>query len=143
VSLWTPSGEHNVPRESPPGAASGDDWRERLMAGELDIEDLTPEQRAEVEEAVAEMAESQRQLLATPIEHMIAQHIIGLRELAILHLQQPAPDFTAAQAAIDAIAGIVDGVGAGLGELHEPLKLDVSNLQMAFVSRKEQVAAGG
>jgi hypothetical protein len=141
VSLWTPSGEHEVPRDRPGAATqapSGDDWRERLVNGEIGLDDLSPEQRAEVEEAVNEMAQTQRQLLATPIEQLITQHIIGLRELAILHLQQPQPNYAAAQAAIDAIAGIVESVGPRLGELHEPLRQDVQQLQLAFVQRAEQ-----
>jgi hypothetical protein len=111
------------------------------MNGEIGLEDLSPEQRAEVEEAVNEMAEAQRALLATPIEQMITQHIIGLRELVILHLQQPDPDLGAAQAAIDAIAGIVEGVGHRLGELEQPLRADLQQLQMAFLQRSEQVTA--
>ena len=152
VSIWTPSGEHEVPRDrpgpSPAGGPTGagapdDDWRERLMAGELQPEDLTPEQQAEVEAAVAEMAEAQRQLLATPIEQYVTQHIIGFRELAILHLQQADPDFGAAQIAIDAIAGIIEAVGPRLGQLEEPLRQDVTQLQMAFVQRKGDIEAGG
>jgi hypothetical protein len=110
------------------------------MDGDLDLEQLTPEQRAEVDAAVAEMAEAQRQLLSTPIEQMVAQHIIGLRELVILHLQQEDPDLEAAQVAIDAISGIVESVGDRLGEIHEPLVADLRQLQMAFVQRKDQVA---
>jgi hypothetical protein len=113
------------------------------MNGDIGLEDLTPEQRAEVEEAVSEMAEAQRALLATPIEQMITQHIVGLRELVILHLQQPEPDLGAAQAAIDAISGIVEAVGRRLGELEQPLRADLQQLQMAFLQRSDQVAAGG
>jgi hypothetical protein len=112
------------------------------MAGELDVEDLTPEQRAEVDQAVSEMAEAQRQLVETPIEQMITQHAIGLRELAILHLQQPSPDFEAAGAAIDAIGGIIDAVGSRLGEIEQPLRTDLQQLRMAFVQRKQQVEGG-
>lgn len=149
VSLWTPSGEHEIPRTrpagfqgaaAPTGSGSPDgDWRERLMAGELAVEDLSPEQRAEVEAAMAEMAHAQQQLLQTPIEQLVAQHIIGLRELVILHLQQPDPDFAAAQVAIDAVAGVIDGVGTRLGELHQPLRTDLQQLQMAFVQRRQEV----
>lgn len=152
MSLWTPSGEHEVPRDQPrPGGApagaptggpAGDDWRERLMAGEIDIDQLTPEQRAEVEEAVAEMAAAQRELLATPIEHLIVQHVVGLRELVILHLQQPSPDFKAAQLALDGVAGIVEALGSRLGEYAEPLRLDLQQLQLAFVQRKDEVSGG-
>lgn len=157
MSLWTPSGEHQVPRPPPAGTPGGPagpsggagapgptgtpdgDWRERLMAGELGPEDLTPEQRAEVEAAMAEMAQAQQQLLHTPIEQLVAQHIIGLRELVILHLQQPHPDFEAAQVAIDAVGGIIEGVGSRLGELHQPLRTDLQQLQMAFVQRRQDV----
>jgi len=108
------------------------------MAGELDIDDLTPEQRAEVEAAVNEMAAAQRELVATPIEQLVVQHIVGLRELAILHLQQPQPDLRAARIALDAVAAIVEGLGDQLGEYAQPLRLDLQQLQMAFVQRAEE-----
>jgi hypothetical protein len=112
------------------------------MNGEIELEDLSPEQRAEVEAAVNEMAQTQQALLATPVEQLITQHIIGLRELVILHLQQPQPDLGAAQACIDAIAGVVESVGSRLGELEQPLRVDLQQLQMAFLQRADQVGAG-
>jgi len=143
MSLWTPEGEHRVPRAEPAGtggmAGAGDDWRERLASGEIGIEDLTPEQRAEVEAVVQQMADAQQQLLATPAAHILTQHVIGLREFAILHLQQPDPDFAAASLAIDAIGGMIEAAGARLEELGEPLRADLLQLQAAFVERKAQV----
>jgi hypothetical protein len=147
MSLWTPEGEHRVPRPDsggPTGAPPADgDWRERLANGELGLEDLTPEQRAEVDAVVAQMAEAQQQLLGTPAPHILTQHIIGLREYAILHLQQQDPDFVAASMAIDAIGGIIDAAGDRLAELAEPLRADLLQLQAAFVERKAQVEEVG
>lgn len=142
LSLWTPSGEHEVGRQAPTrptgdAEPQGDDWRERLTSGEIDLEDLTPEQRAEVEEVVGQLAAAQQQLLTTPIEHMIAQHAVGLRELALLHLQQAHPDFRAAKLAIDAIGGMLQATSSQLGELGEPLTRDLQQLQMMFVSAHE------
>lgn len=144
MSLWTPGGEHQVPRGESSGAGTSApaDWRDKLAAGELELDDLTPEQRAEVEAAVAEMAEAQQQLVSTPVEQIIAQHVIGLRELAILHLQQPAPDFEVSKVAIDAIRGIVEATGGRLGELDQPLRHDLQQLELAFITERDRAQGG-
>ena len=93
MSLWTPGGEHEVPREpaaepsssgSAPGAADTEVPPGLLPEG-VSLDDLSPEERARVEEMIAQMGEAQRQLVEAPIEVVIGNHAIGFYELAALH----------------------------------------------------------
>src|SRR5919202_3310383 len=107
----TPSGERPVGRSQPapePTRPAGSS-----AAGEAE---LTEEQLA------AEMAEVQRQLAETPARVVVANHCIGLFQLAALHLEQDPPNLAEAQLAIDAFAAVVEGLGTRLGEDHQPLR---------------------
>lgn len=117
-TIWTPGGERPV----------GDD------------EPQAPTQDAGTEELEAELAEVQRQLLETPASVIIANHAIGLFQLAALHLNQQPPNFVDAQLAIDALGAIVEGLGDRLGKDEEPLKDALAQIRLAFVQIK---AAGG
>jgi hypothetical protein len=127
-TIWTPGGERPVGDEgaqsAPPSAAP--------PAG--------GGQGPAPEELEAELAEVQRQLLETPASVIIANHAIGLFQLAALHLNQQPPNFVDAQLAIDALGAIVEGLGDRLGPDDEPLKDALAQIRLAFVQIK---AAGG
>ena len=129
-TLWTPSGERPVGRSQPepePTRPAGSS-----AAGEAE---LTEEQLA------AEMAEVQRQLAETPARVVVANHCIGLFQLAALHLEQDPPNLAEAQLAIDAFAAVVEGLGSRLGEDHQALRDALAQLRLGFVQRKR--SAGG
>ena len=92
------------------------------------------------EELEAELAEVQRQLLETPASVIIANHAIGLFQLAALHLNQQPPNFVDAQLAIDALGAIVEGLGNRLGPDQDPLRDALAQIRLAFVQIK---SAGG
>ena len=92
------------------------------------------------EELEAELAEVQRQLLETPASVIIANHAIGLFQLAALHLNQQPPNFVDAQLAIDALGSIVEGLGERLGPDAEALRDALAQIRLAFVQIK---SAGG
>jgi hypothetical protein len=146
MSLWTPGGEHEVPREPEPGpaGASGGPPLEAppgMLPEGVTLDDLSPEERAQAEEMIAQMAQAQQQLIEAPIEVVIGNHVIGFYELAALHLQQSPPNLREAQLAIDAMAAVVDKLGDGLGDASEPLRQALTQIQTAFVQVKSQ--AGG
>ena len=87
------------------------------------------------------MAEAQRQLLAAPVSVVVANHCIGLFQLAALHLNQPEPDLEQASVAIDALAAIVETLGPRLGDDESTLRDALAQLRLAFVQVKK--AAGG
>jgi hypothetical protein len=95
------------------------------------------------EELRAELMAMQEQMLRTPAAIVVANHCIGLVELAALHLGQQPPNLADAQVAIDALAGILDGVGARMGENGPPLRQALNQMRMAFVEAKAATARAG
>jgi len=126
-SLWTPSGERPVEREGQPPTAEPPRRAPDLGDGELSEEELA-----------AEMAEVQRQLLEVPAAVVIANHCIGIFQLAALHLNQPEPKLEEAQLAIDGLAAIVEGLGPRLGEHEEPLRDALAQIRLAYVQIKSR-----
>lgn len=92
------------------------------------------------DELVAQAAELQRFLLEAPAEEIVAQHAMGLYELAVIHLSQPEPRLPDARLAIDALAALVDGVHGRLGEMGDQLRQALPQLQMAFVQLADRSA---
>ena len=126
-SLWTPSGERPVEREGQPAAAEPP-----RRAPDLGDDEISEEELA------AEMAEVQRQLLEVPAAVVIANHCIGVFQLAALHLNQPEPKLEEAQLAIDALAAVVEGLGPRLGEHAEPLRDALAQIRLAYVQIKSR-----
>ena len=91
-------------------------------------------------ELEAELADVQRQLLETPASVIIANHCIGLFQLAALHLNQQPANLIDAQLAIDALGAIVEGLADRLGKDEEPLRDALAQIRLAFVQIK---TAGG
>jgi len=113
-SLWTPGGEVPV-------------GREREQPGP------TPEDAPPAPDDARMAAELERYLLEAPADQVVLQHAAGLYELAALHLSQPEPRLADARLAIDALRGLVEGVGDRLGDGGRQLRDLLPQLQMAFV----------
>jgi hypothetical protein len=126
--LWTPGGDE------PPGQGSG-------AAGP----GAGPEPS---EDEIAALRELHARLAATPVADVIANHAIGIWQLALVHLgvvtppdeqgRRPAPDLASAGLAIDALAALVDGLTERLGEGEEMLREALAQAQMLFVEVAEQ-----
>jgi hypothetical protein len=119
-SLWTPGGEHPVDPEPVTAPASVPE----------------PEARAEPEaeaEILAELDEVRRQLAQVPPEVVVANHAMGLYELAAIHLSQDPPNAQAAVLAIDAMGALVDGLAGRLGDAEPTLRDALAQLRLAFV----------
>jgi hypothetical protein len=117
MSLWTPGGEHEVP---------GPDDHD-------DLDDLDDEQRAHLEAMAQEMAEVRQQLLQVPASTVVANHAMGLYELAAIHLSNQPPNLEEGRVAIDGMAGIVEGLEGRLGENEPVLRDALAQLRLAFV----------
>ena len=122
MSLWTPGGEH---RPDPEPAA--DD-----LAGPAP-EDLSPEERAQLEAMQAEMAEVRKQLLGAPASVVVGNHAMGLYELAAIHLTAEVPQLAEASLAIDALAALVEGLPGRLGEAEPTLREALAQLRAAYL----------
>jgi hypothetical protein len=104
---------------------------------------VSPEEEAMAREQLRQLRE---QLANTPVADIIANHVIGLWELAVLHLtpdEGRAPDLEQASVAIDAIGAIVEGLGERLGQNAEPLRDALAQLRLAFVEVSRPDAPDG
>jgi hypothetical protein len=129
MSLWTPGGEHPVEREPAPADDDGD-GEDDPLAG------LTPEERERAMAMAAEMDDVRRQLASVPAAVVVANHTMGLYELAAIHLSSEPPNFREAQLAIDAMSALVDGLQGRLGENEPTLTDALRQLKMAYVQLK-------
>lgn len=139
MSLWTPGGEVPIER-TPRGERPADRPAEGAAAhaGGPSLDDLSPEERAQAEAMIAQMAEVQQEIARTPAAQMVANHVMGLYELAAIKLSQQPPLFHEAQLAIDAMTAVLDGVGDRLGQDQAPLREGLRQLQMAFVQLRSE-----
>lgn len=127
MTLWTPGGEHEPSRRG-------------AMPGELDPERLTDDERAQLEEMAGQMAEVRQQLLSVPASQVVANHAMGLYELAAIHLSDQPPNLDEGRVAIDAMGAVVEGLEGRLGENENVLRDALAQLRLAFVQL--QAAAG-
>lgn len=142
-SLWTPGGEVPVDRErerqtgqtSPSGqpGQSGEAGQSGQAAASG-----TAGQPSE-EEMRERAAELQRFLLETPAPDVVAQHAMGLYELAAIHLSQEQPRLDDAQLAIDALKALLEALEGRLGEAEAQLQEVLPQLQMAYVQVADRV----
>lgn len=149
MSLWTPGGEHEVPRDRPtepaptgPAPAGGapielDPETEAALAA------MSPEERAQAEQMIAEMAQARAEIAGTPAAVVVANHAMGLYELAAIHLSQQPPNLPEAGVAVDALAALTKALEGRLGDNEATLNQALNQLQMAFVELTRQAAEGG
>lgn len=90
----------------------------------------------------AELAAMQAEIAQTPAEVIIANHAVGLFQLAAIHLNQRPPNLLEGRLAIDALSGLVEGVGDRLGEQGPALTDALTQLRMAFVQLSQREGDG-
>jgi hypothetical protein len=127
-SIWTPSGERPVGPEEPSTSRP-------TPAADPHAEEVPSD-----EELTAELEEALQRLARTPAAAVVTNHVLGLFELGRLHLAQDPPNFVEAQLAIDAMAGVVEGLGERLGDATATLRDALAQIRLAFVQLR---AAGG
>ena len=123
-SLWTPGGEHPVDRPDE-NAAPKDEPR---------LEDLSPEEREQVESMAREMATVREQLASVPAAVVVANHLMGLYELGSIHLSQQPPNLAEASVAIDALGAVVDKLPGRLGETEATMRDALHQIRLAYVA---------
>jgi hypothetical protein len=105
---------------------------------QVDPEQLDAEQLDALSEAEEAMDEARSRLSEVPAEVVITNHVMGLYELAAIHLSANPPDLAQSALAIDAVACLVDGLGDRLGD-DAPTMIDaLNNIRLAFVQIKGQ-----
>lgn len=145
-SLWTPGGEHRVPRggeEAPAGAPSGTGPAVPEGGGRLGAAAQGPGSGAaafagepvgpQAVLAAEQLAALERELVGVPAADVVANHCYGLFELAAVHLGQDPPHLSEAQVAIDALGAVVERLGDRLGEATTTLVEAVAQIRLAYV----------
>jgi hypothetical protein len=90
----------------------------------------TPE---EARQAKEELDAMRQQLVQAPVELVVANHAMGLWELAALHLSHKPPQLPQAQLAIDALSALLDGLQGRLGDDERSLRDGLAEIRLAFV----------
>lgn len=158
-SLWTPEGEHEVPKpggdaeaaagiansgsgdsrsgDNAAGEGGGDPLRAAAAAIGVDLDALDEDERTQLRAELEEMMRVRREVSATPAAEMLTNHLMRFFDLVTIYLEAEPPAFSEAATVIEAYRSVLDGVGGRLGE-HEPLLREAhGQLQMLFVQVKD------
>jgi hypothetical protein len=169
-TIWTPSGEHRIPKEpgdgqqgpaggqpagrqtTEPIGPRGPGEQGQQPAHSL-VSDVAPEDDweptpEEARQAKQELDAMRQQLVEAPVELVVANHAMGLWELAALHLSHKPPQLPQAQLAIDALSALLDGLQGRLGDDERSLRDGLAEIRLAFVQihnadRARQANKGG
>lgn len=95
----------------------------------------------QVDEALDALADVKQRLAEVPAEVVVANHVMGLYELAAIHLGAEPPRLAEAALAIDAVGCLVEGLGPRLGTDAPSLNDALSNIRLAFVQIKNAATA--
>jgi hypothetical protein len=106
-------------------------------------DDLGPDDPDELAESLAgELAAARARLAQVRAATVVANHAMGLYELAAIHLSLDPPNFGEATVAIDAMAALIDRLPGRLGDDEATLRESLSQLRMAFVVLRDREASG-
>jgi len=94
-----------------------------------------------LDDAQGAINDARNRLADVPAEVVVSNHVMGLYELAAIHLSAEPPALHEAALAIDAVGCLVEGLGERLGEDSETLGNALSNIRLAFVQIKNAAAA--
>lgn len=89
-----------------------------------------------IAEAQRAMEDAKARLAEVPAEVVVTNHVMGLYELAAIHLSSAPPDLRQAALAIDAVACLVEGLDDRLGEDAPTMRDALNNIRLAFVQIK-------
>lgn len=135
MSLWTPDGEHEIRKSGTDGG------EEPIAAGAPAAETLSPEEQEQAAAMAQELAEARARLLETEVSTVVANHALGIYELAAIHLTADDPALDEAKLAIDALAALVENLEGRLGDGEPTLKEALHQIRMAYVQRSRSMSA--
>ncbi len=92
-------------------------------------------------DAAEALAETRQRLAEVPAEVVVVNHVMGLYELAAIHLSAEPPRLAEAALAIDAVACLVEGLEGRLGDEQSTLKMALDNIRIAFVQIKDATSS--
>ncbi|MBI4933250.1 MAG: hypothetical protein HY828_05190 [Actinobacteria bacterium] len=98
--------------------------------------DDTPLDESVLDDAESAYRDARARLAEVPVEVVVTNHVMGLYELAAIHLSATPPRLHEAALAIDALACLVEGLGERLGPDSVTMAEALSNIRIAFVQIK-------
>lgn len=96
-------------------------------------------QDSELEHSMDALSEARQRLAEVPADMVVANHAMGLFELAAIHLSSVPPNLVDSALAIDALACLVEGLGERLGDNTDVLNDALANIRLAFVQVKDSL----
>jgi len=108
---------------------------------DLTFDDTDDTDREQAEAVASEIAAVRARLARVPAATVVANHTMGLYELAAIHLSQDVPNFSEATLAIDAMAALIDRLQGRLGADEATLRESLAQLRLAFVTLKDRSAS--
>ena len=84
------------------------------------------------------LEDARRRIAEAPAQVVVVNHLMGLYELAAIHLSSVPPKLDDASLAIDALAALVDKLGDRLGDDIETMRDALANIQMVYVQMKSK-----
>jgi hypothetical protein len=109
--------------------------------GDTDDQPAGEETADAIGDAQAAIDDARRRVAEVPAEVVVTNHVMGLYELAAIHLSADHPDLASAALAIDAVSCLVDGLGDRLGPEASTMRDALGNIRLAFVQVKGRVQA--
>jgi hypothetical protein len=116
------------------------DTSSRVPGDEAALDEEATDRIADAEAAIDE---ARRRVAGAPAEVVVVNHVMGLYELAAIHLSSDEPDLHAAALAIDAVACLVEGLGERLGDDAPTMRDALNNIRLAFVQIKQRHSPPG
>jgi len=95
---------------------------------------LTGDDSTALSDAQAALDDARQRIAEAPAQVVVVNHVMGLYELAAIHLSSTPPKLSEASLAIDAMAALVERLGERMGEQTETMRDALSNIQMVFVA---------
>lgn len=99
--------------------------------------------QSQLEDANEALEDARARLASVPAEYVVSNHVMGLYELAAIHLSATPPSLAQAALAIDAVGCLVDGLGDRLGDDADTLRNALANIRLAFVQIKGATDSAG
>ena len=84
------------------------------------------------------LEDARRRIADAPAQVVVVNHLMGLYELAAIHLSAVPHKLDDASLAIDALAALVDKLGDRLGDDIETMRDALANIQMVYVQMKSK-----
>ena len=103
-----------------------------------DNDSLSDDDSTALSDAQAALEDARRRIADVPAQVVVVNHLMGLYELAAIHLSSVPPKLDDASLAIDALTALVERLGDRLGDDTVTMRDALSNIQMVYVQMKSR-----